>query len=243
MAMFLHLEISIKFHCTFLWAWKYIYFKNIVNKDHQHVESQFRIHIKSFLKEINPRRSASKAPKSKPKKIISKGKCVSAIRTNDVIKKKKKRIRSRQEHELFLTTLSWWLLFKKKTHNRFFEPLYLFPQNLLNPDHVTSHIKFILIEEWLLMIFTRNSLATKECDCQYKSSFKKKKMLLMKRMIQICQLNKIKIVLEKHQHWGNPFLFVSFPYFSLSKDELLFVIHILKLGTLSFGSISICSFS
>jgi len=91
------------------------------------------------------------------------------------------------------------------------------------------------------MIFTKNNLATEECDRQYKSSLKK--MLLAERMIQICQLNKIKIVSEKHQHWGNPFLFVSFPYFSLSKAELLFVIHILKLRALPFGSISICSFS
>jgi len=116
--------------------------------------------------------------------------------------------------------------FEKKKLQTFFEPLYLFLQNLLNLDRVTSRIKSILIEKWLSMIFTGNSLATEECECQYKS----KKMLLTKRMIQICQLNKIKIVSEEHQHWGDPFLFVSFPYFSLSKAELLFVIHILKLG-------------
>jgi len=53
------------------------------------------------LKEINPRRSASKAPKSKPKKRNSKGKCVSSIsneddsQTKDAITKK-----GRKEGEL-----------------------------------------------------------------------------------------------------------------------------------------------
>jgi len=49
------------------------------------------------LKEINPRRSVSKAPKSKPKKIISKGKCVSSIRTNDVITKKIKKKKEKKK--------------------------------------------------------------------------------------------------------------------------------------------------
>jgi len=49
------------------------------------------------LKEINPRRSASKAPKSESKKRNLKGKCVSPIsndddlQTKDVIMKKKER--------------------------------------------------------------------------------------------------------------------------------------------------------
>jgi len=71
---------------------------------------------------------------------------------------------------------------------------------------------------------------------------KRNKISLVERKIQTCQLNKSKIVSEKHQHWGYPFLFVYFPYFSLPKAKLLFVIHILKLGALSFGSISIYSF-
>jgi len=49
------------------------------------------------LKEINPRRSASKAPKSKPKKRNSKGKWVSSIsneddsQTKDATKKNKRK--------------------------------------------------------------------------------------------------------------------------------------------------------
>jgi len=59
------------------------------------------------------------------------------------------------------------------TSKQFLSLYILFLQNLLNPDHITSHVKSILIEEWLSMIFLENNLATEECGCQYKSSCKK----------------------------------------------------------------------
>jgi len=60
-----------------------------------------------------------------------------------------------------------------KTGKQFLSLYILFVQNLLNPDHITNHVKSILIEEWLLMIFPENNLATEEYGCQYKSSCKK----------------------------------------------------------------------
>ena len=59
------------------------------------------------------------------------------------------------------------------TDQQFLTLYILFLQNLLNPNHVTSHVKSISIEEWLSMIFPENNPATEECRCQYKSSCKK----------------------------------------------------------------------
>jgi len=70
------------------------------------------------LKEINQRRSASKAPK--PKKINSKGKCVSSIRTNDVIKKKKKEYDLGNNMNCFSKHLVDDSCFKKNRHSLFF---------------------------------------------------------------------------------------------------------------------------
>ena len=103
------------------------------------------------------------------------------------------------------------------TSKQFLSLYILFLQNLLNPDQVTSHVKSILIEEWLSMIFPENNLATEECGGQYKSSCKKN--AFCGRIIQICQLNKNEIVSLKHKYWGNPFLYVSFPcsFFTLAE--------------------------
>ena len=100
------------------------------------------------------------------------------------------------------------------TSKQFLSLYILFLQNLLNPDHVTSHVKSILIEEWLSMIFPENNLATEECGWSYKSSCKKK-MPFCGRIIQICQPNEIEIVWLKHKYWGNSFLICIFPMFFL----------------------------
>ena len=115
--------------------------------------------------------------------------------------RKQKMLSQKKEEKKVSSAKTWivshntWLmiLVSKNKPTNVFEPLYHFLQNLLNTDHVTRRIKSILIEKLLSMIFTKNSLATEECDRQYKLSLKKE-MLLAERMIQICQLNKIKIV-------------------------------------------------
>jgi len=90
------------------------------------------------------------------------------------------------------------------------------------------------------MIFTKNSLATEKCDCQYKSSFKKNAFE---------EEDDINLPTEKDQNsvretptLGQSFLICVFPIFFSIQGRITFCHPYFKTGALPFSSINICSF-
>jgi len=132
-----------------------------------------------------------RSKKKKKKRKI----CVISSNKDDSQIKRKKVISART----WTASCSTWLvIFVIKmiiTSKQFLGLYILFLQNLLNPDHVTSHEKSILIEESLSMIFPENNLATEERSYQYKKKKKKKeekKCLLWKGLYKFASWIRIK---------------------------------------------------